>query len=57
MGLVDVGGVEFGRSRASMAAVMVVVKLEMNSARLEVSAAAANVGSGSWRFGGCCKSS
>lgn len=46
MGDVDVGGDEFGRSKASTAAAMDAVKVEMNSARLEVSAAAANVGSG-----------
>lgn len=42
-GDVDVGGAEFGRSMASMAAVMVAVKVEMRSTRLEVSVAAANV--------------
>ena len=52
MGEVDVGGDEFGRNMASTAAVMVAVKVEMNSARLEVSAAVANVASGSWQFGG-----
>ncbi|KAK9227826.1 hypothetical protein WN943_012883 [Citrus x changshan-huyou] len=46
MGDVDVGGDEFGRRKASTAAAMDAVKVEMSSARLEVSAAAANVGSG-----------
>lgn len=38
-GVVDVGGVELGRSMASTAATMVAVKVEMKSTRLEVSAA------------------
>ena len=46
-GEVDVGGAEFGRRQASTAAVIVAVKVEMRSTRLEVSVAAANVFSGS----------
>ena len=40
------GGAEFGRSMASTAAVMVAVRVEMRSTRLEVSVAATNMFSG-----------
>ncbi|KAK9217054.1 hypothetical protein WN943_005679 [Citrus x changshan-huyou] len=45
-GVVDVGGVELGRSMASTAAAMVAVRFEMKSTQLEVSAVVANVVSG-----------
>lgn len=57
MGDVDGGGAEFGRNMASKAAVMAADTVEMKSSRLGVSAAAANVISGSWKFDGLYRSS